>query len=253
MEMFSLKGKAALVVGGGSGIGRAMAKGLAEAGASVAIAGRTETRLIEASIELRSLGSVSFPVVMDIADTGSVKKGVEETMKHLGAIDILVNSGGAHIKSPSMDLTPDEWDTVMDTNLKGLFFTCQYVGRRMMDKGGSIINIASINGLRPFPDTLAYCTSKSGVIMLTMSLACDWARYGIRVNAIAPGVIPTGLNCEALKTPGRKEAIVARTPMGRLGSKEEVAGTAVFLASDASRFITGETIAVDGGFLSRGI
>lgn len=254
LEDFSLKEKIAFVVGGGSGIGQAIAIGFAKAGAHVIAGSRNEAKLLDTVNKIKKNNVAVWKVLIDVKNKQSVENAIKEIINRFGRIDILVNSGGTHLKKPSLEVTDENWDDLINTNLTGIFRVCREVGKYMKDAGhGSIINIASINGFIPFPETLAYCVSKAGVIMMTQSLAADWAQYGIRVNAIAPGVIPTDLNKEALKTLGRKEAVIARTPMGRLGATEEIAGTAIYLASEASKFVTGQTIAVDGGFLARGI
>jgi 2-deoxy-D-gluconate 3-dehydrogenase len=253
-DRFNLDGQIALVTGGSQGIGRAIAIGLAECGADVAILSRDIDKSGEVLEKIKQIGKKSIAISCDISKISDINEKVEYILEEFGAINILVNSAGRHVKVPSFEMTELQWDEVFSTNIKGLFWVCKSVGKGMVENGGgSIINIASINGLIPFPDILAYSTSKAGVIMLTKSLAGDWAKYGIRVNAIAPGVIPTDLNRDALKTPGRKEAVMNKTPMGKLGVAEDIVGAAVYLASPASAFVTGETIVVDGGFLAKGI
>lgn len=253
-DKFKLDGQIALVTGGSRGIGRAIAIGLAECGADVAILSRDTDKSGEVLEKIKQIGKKSIAISCDISKISDINEKVDYIFEEFGAINILVNSAGRHVKVPSFEMTESQWDEVFNTNIKGLFWVCKSVGKGMVENGGgSIINIASINGLIPFPDILAYSTSKAGVIMLTKSLAGDWAKYGIRVNAIAPGVIPTDLNREALKTPGRKEAVMNKTPMGKLGMAEDIVGAAVYLASPASAFVTGETIVVDGGFLAKGI
>jgi NAD(P)-dependent dehydrogenase (short-subunit alcohol dehydrogenase family) len=253
-EKFKLDGQIALVTGGSRGIGKAIAIGLAECGADVAILSRDSNKSSEVLDKIKGAGKKSIAISCDVSKISDISEKIDYISDEFGPINILVNSAGSHVKVPSFDLTESQWDEVFNTNIKGLFWVCKSVGKRMAEiGGGSIINIASLNGLIPFPDILAYSASKAGVIMLTKSLAGDWGRHGIRVNAIAPGVIPTDLNREALKTPGRKEAVLNKTPMERLGQTEDIVGPAIYLASPASAFVTGQTIVVDGGFLAKGI
>jgi NAD(P)-dependent dehydrogenase (short-subunit alcohol dehydrogenase family) len=253
-EFFSLKGSVALVTGGSRGIGKAIAIGLAEQGADIAILSRNSEQSQEVAQYIRELGRRSMTVCCDVSEIVPIETAIQSVEKELGGIDILVNSAGTHVKVDSITMTPEQWDNVLNTNLKGLFFVCQSVGKRMANQGGgTIINIASINGIVPFPDILAYSVSKAGVISLGKSLAADWAKYGIRVNTIAPGAIPTDLNREALKTPGRKEAIIAKTPLNRMGTVDDIVGAVIYLASSVSSFTTGATIVIDGGLLVKGI
>ena len=253
-DKFNLDGRIALVTGGSTGIGKAIAIGLAECGADVAIISRDTNKSQDVLEKINHIGKKSIAISCDISKISDINEKIDYISDEFGPINILINSAGKHVKVPSFEMTESQWDAVFNTNIKGLFWVCKSVGKRMVENGGgSIINIASINGLTPFPDILAYSASKAGVIMLTKSLAGDWGRYGIRVNAIAPGVIPTDLNRDALKTPGRKKAIISKTPMEKLGMVDDIVGAAIYLASPASAFVTGETIVVDGGFLAKGI
>lgn len=248
--LFSLENKTALVVGGGSGLGQAIATGLSDAGATVIIAGRGEDKLRE-TVNLIN-GPTSY-VTLDVLDSGSIEKAVEKVVQDFGRIDILVNSAGTHLKKPTLDVTDEEWARVIDTNLTGAFRVCRAVGRQMVGQGsGKIINIASLGASVALKDAAAYTSSKAGLVLLTKNLAVELAPDNIQVNAIAPGVFKTALN-EKVLVGERLERILANTPMKRLGKAEELAGTAVYLASRASDFVTGTVISVDGGFLAWGI
>lgn len=251
--LFSITGKTALVTGGGSGLGQAIAVGLSRAGATVAVAGRDISRLDETVRLIEGSGGSAFPVRMDILDNASVGQAVQEAAEKGGGIHILVNSAGVHLKKPTLEVTDDEWSRVLDTNLTGAFRVCRSAGNVMKRQGGGkMINIASLGSFRALKDAAAYTSSKAGLVLLTMNLAVELAADNIQVNAIAPGVFRTALN-EKVLVGERLERILANTPMKRLGRAEELAGTAVYLASAASDFVTGAVIPVDGGFLAWGI
>ncbi|MCL4872502.1 glucose 1-dehydrogenase [bacterium] len=251
--LFSLTGKTALVTGGGSGLGQAIAVGLSRAGATVAVAGRDVSKLDETVRLIEGSGGSAFTVRMDILDGESVRQAVQETAEKAGGMHILVNSAGVHLKKPTLEVTEEEWSRVLDTNLTGAFRVCRAVGTLMKKQGsGKIINIASLGSFRALKDAAAYTSSKAGLVLLTMNLAVELAPDNIQVNAIAPGVFRTALN-EKVLVGERLERILANTPMKRLGRAEELAGTAVYLASAASDFVTGAVIPVDGGFLAWGI
>lgn len=252
-----LKGKVAIITGGTSGIGQGIALGMAKLGCDVVPTSEpgTESRIKETVRQLESLGVQTFEIATDVTDVKQVEKLVQTTLEKFGHIDILVNSAGITIRRPSVEMTEEEWDKVIDVNLKGTFLTCQKVGQVMLKQGsGSIINIASLCSYVAYPEVVSYCASKGGVLMLTRALAIEWAKQGVRVNGIAPGDVMTPLT-EVLLAKGteRRKRVDARIPMGRFCEIDELVGAAIFLASDASRYITGHTIVVDGGHLAEGI
>ncbi|HEV2471476.1 MAG TPA: glucose 1-dehydrogenase [Chthonomonadales bacterium] len=254
MQPFDLSGKAALVTGGASGLGKAIALGLARAGAVVAVASRDRARVDSAVEGLLAIGLGHIGLTLDVANPNSVEAAFRELDSKLGRLDVLVNSAGTTRKTDSLELSLDEWSYILAVNLTGTFHCCQEAGRRMRGQGsGSIINIASIASYVGLSDVAAYCASKAGVVSVTQSLANDWAQYNIRVNAIAPGVFPTPLNRSLIEGTPRGRWFQAHTPLNRFGEPEEIAGAAVFLASPAASYITGETLRVDGGMLARGV
>ncbi len=249
---FDLTGKTAIVTGGATGIGRAIAAGIAEAGANVVICGRELQKCTQACREIEATtGSKTHASCCDVSKKREVEALVRSTAERFGRIDILVNNAGTTSTYPILDLPEEEWDRVMDINLKGPFLCSQAVGRVMAkDGGGVIINIGSQLGDAARPNKAHYVSSKGGIKMLTKALAIDLAPYGIRVNNVAPGPVETELAKPALSDPALRSAMLARLPFGRLGRPEDIAGAVVFLASDASSFITGATIYVDGGYLA---
>lgn len=248
LKSFDLRGKKALVTGGGSGLGRAMALALAEAGADVGVAARRMEKLEAVAEEIRALGRASAAIPLDLSEPESVAAAAERAAAELGAIDILVNNSGVSGAGWAADLPITEWDQVMATNLRGAFLMCQAVGAQMIERGsGVIVNVASVAGMIGVKKLSAYTASKGGLIQLTKTLALEWAKYGIRVNALAPGYVLTDINREMFNSEAGGQMIKTHIPMGRVGQPEDMAGAVVFLASDASSYMTGAALVLDGG------
>ena len=253
-EKFSLKNRVAIVLGGTSGIGQAIARGLARAGATTIASSRDRERVEAQAADIESLGSKTLRISSDVQDRASLQNLCDEAVLAFGQVDILVVTSGLLKKMPSEDVPDEDWTRIVDVNLNGTFRANQVFGRQMIrQQGGSIINIGSMTSFVSFSEVAAYAASKGGVLMLTRTLACEWARHNVRVNGIAPGVFRTPLNTKVLDIPERFAAIAGRTPMARVGNVEELVGAAIFLASDAASFVTGEMLPVDGGFLAKGI
>jgi NAD(P)-dependent dehydrogenase (short-subunit alcohol dehydrogenase family) len=250
-----LSSKTAVVIGGTSGIGLALATGLAQAGANVVPTSRRMERVEAAVAKITKAGGKSLAVASDVSDRSSLETLLNATCAEFGKVDILVNCAGTTKRTPTVDVSEDEWSSIVETNLTGTLRACQVFGRKMLErKYGRIINIASLSSFVALYEVAAYSASKAAVASLTKSLAIEWAKHGICVNAIAPGVFITELN-RALVTSGapRSKEFLVRTPMGRFGEVDELVGAAVFLASDAASFVTGHVLAVDGGFLASGV
>jgi NAD(P)-dependent dehydrogenase (short-subunit alcohol dehydrogenase family) len=252
-QLFDLTGKVAVVVGGTSGIGRALALGLASAGADVVATGRRRDLVDSVAAEIQQRGRRTTVCAADVSDRASLSRLRDACLRELGRIDILVAAAGVTKRVPTLQMLEDDWDRIVETNLKGVMRACQVFGAPMVEqRRGRIITIASIASMVGLYEVAAYTASKAGVAGLTRALAVEWASHGVTVNAIAPGVFHTDLNHELLKS-GRGEEFLVRTPMKRFGSVDELVGAAVFLASDASGFVTGQLIAVDGGLLASGV
>jgi NAD(P)-dependent dehydrogenase (short-subunit alcohol dehydrogenase family) len=249
-----LGGKVAVVVGGTSGIGRAIAHGFAHGGADVIPTSRRTEQVETAAREIEELGRRTLRVTSDVADRASLERVLAEALDTFGQVDILVNSAGRTKRGPTIDFSEDDWNAIIDTNLTGTLRACQVFGRHMLERqSGSIINIASLSTFVALHEVAAYSASKAAVGSLTKSLAVEWSSRGVRVNAIAPGVFRTALNQKLLDETERGREFLLRTPMRRFGNVDELAGAAIFLASDAASFVTGEILTVDGGFLASGV
>jgi len=252
MSIFDLAGKVAVVTGGGTGLGEAVTKAMAEAGASVVICGRRQEPLDRVVGEIHGSGGNALAVRADVSKREDVDALTTESLKAFGKVDILVNNAGINIVKPFLNLEEAEWDAVLDTNLKGCFYCCRAFGKGMVErKSGSIINMVSVFGLRGFRMLSPYIASKGAIVQLTRGLAVEWGRYNVRVNAIAPSYIETEMTKRDIESDDRvRQFNLKKIPMGRAGTPDEVAGLAVFLASNASTYITGDVIAVDGGWLA---
>lgn len=248
----SFTGQIVLVTGASRGIGAGIARELARAGADIAITARDVQRLDSLRAEIAALGRRCLALVLDVTEVASIEPAIARVEEELGPIDLLVNNAGVNIPRPAVEITEAQWDSVLDTNLKGVFFCAQAVGKRMISRGsGVIVNVASAAGLIPAEERAAYCSSKAGVVMLTKELALEWAQFGVRVNAVAPTFVETELAAQTLNRPGMRELWNSRIPLGRIATVDDVAAAVRYLASPAAAFLTGVTLPVDGGLTMR--
>jgi NAD(P)-dependent dehydrogenase (short-subunit alcohol dehydrogenase family) len=248
-KIFDLTGRVAIITGGSVGLGRQMAEALAEMGASLVLCARKKERCLRTASELQASGAKVLALACDVKDPASIQSVVDTTLERFGRIDILINNAGTSWGAPVETMTLEQWNKVIETNLTGTFLFSQTVGRTMIaQRSGKIINIASVAGLRgssPKFSAIGYSASKGGVIIFTKDLACKWGMHNIQVNAIAPGWFPTDMSEKVIER--NKELLLAGIPLGRFGGPQDLKGAAIFLASSASDFVTGQILAVDGG------
>ena len=251
-ELFQLENKIAIVTGSTKGLGKGMAMQLAKYGASIVVVSRNQSECDTVAHEISKLGVKTLPIAADLVKSEDIQKLTEKTLEYFGRIDILVNNAGTSITKKAEDLTIDDWDRVIDLNLKNVFFCAQSVGKVMIQqKSGKIINIASTLGLVAEKLVLPYCVSKGGVIQMTRALGLEWAKHNIQVNAICPGYVITDINKEILEDERVSKHLLSKIVMKRFGEIDEISGAAVFLASKASDYMTGQTITIDGGWTAQ--
>jgi len=247
-SLFDLSGQVALVTGTSRGLGQYFARALAKAGADLAMTSRDSNTLQDFSREIQALGRKTFSTALDVRDHASIQQAVAAIEEHFGKIDILVNNAGCNIRKPALDVTWDDWNTILDTNLRGSFFVAQAVAQGMIERGyGRIINIGSVTSVAGFAGLAPYGASRGGIKQLTMSLADDWGRHGVTVNCLAPGWFKTKQNQVLYENAAWVEYITDRIPAKRPGRPDDLDGAVVFLASESSRYVTGQTLLVDGG------
>ncbi len=252
VQELRLHGKVAVVTGSSTGLGYGIAVCLARAGADVVVTSRTMGSLSAVTSAVETTGRRCLPVALDVLDVHSIENLVERVKSKFGRFDILVNNAGINIRGPALDVTEEQWDTVLDTNLRGLFFCSQAVARQMIPAGGgSIVNLASTLGVVGMENRASYCASKGGVVLLTKALAVEWAPHNVRVNAVAPTFVLTDMTVAVLSDPASKARALAKIPMGRVGEVDEVANAVLFLVSPASSFITGAVLPIEGGYLAQ--
>ena len=252
--LLDLKNKTAVIIGGTSGIGLALAKALAQAGANVVPTGRRAELVSAAASAVEAIGVRSLKPTCDITDSSSLNRLLQVVCDAFGSVEILVNCAGRTKRMPTLEFADSDWDAIMETNLNGTMRACRVFGRHMTERRyGRIINVGSLSSFVGLYEVAAYCASKGAVASLTKALAVEWAKFGVCVNALAPGVFRTDLNSALLDGTEQGREFLMRTPMQRFGNLDELGGAAVFLASDAASFVTGQLLVVDGGFLASGV